>query len=329
MEVLILNGNEVQGLLSMEEVIEYVEKAFKEKGENRVQMPPKIYLYFERYKGDLRAMPAYLNSLDIAGIKIVNSHPNNKGKGLPTVMAVIELVDPKSGSPLAIMDGTLITSFRTGASSAVATKYLANEEAHILGIVGAGAQALPQISAISKVRKIEEIRIFDIDRRASDGLALQLKESGIDSVIIDEDPRILAENSDIISTLTPSREPILFDGWVKEGTHVNAIGADAPGKQELDPNILKKSKIIVDDLEQTVHSGEINVPISQGILLKEEIYGELGEIVAGKKLGRTSKSEITVFDSTGLAILDVITAYYIYRKAVEKGIGKTLQLIIP
>ena len=327
MDTLILTGEEVERLLNMKKVVDDVELAFREKGMNRVQMPPKIYLYFKKYNGDLRAMPAYLESLDIAGVKIVNSHPLNKREGLLTVMAVIELVDPQNGLPIAVMDGTLITAFRTGASSAVATKYLAREDSRVLGIIGAGAQALPQIEAISIVRDIEEIRIFDIDRYASDRLASKLKEKSFDNVKIDDNPRKLAENSDIITTLTPSKEPIIFDDWIMEGTHINAIGADAPGKQELDPNILRRSKIVVDDLEQTVHSGEVNVPLSKGLISKDEIYAELGEIVAGKKLGRESDEEITVFDSTGLAILDVITAYFVYKKALEHKYGKKIDLI--
>ena len=209
----------------------------------------------------------------------------------------------------------------------MATKYLARENSKVLGIVGAGAQALPQIEAISLVRNIEEIRIFDIDRNASDRLALKLKEKNFDSVKIDDNPRKLAENSDIITTVTPSKEPIIFDDWIIEGTHINAIGADAPGKQELDPNILKRSKIVVDDFEQTVHSGEVNVPISKGLILKNDIYAELGEIVAGKKPGRENDIEITVFDSTGLAILDVITGYYVYKEALRQNYGKRIDLI--
>lgn len=327
MDTLILTGNEVEKLLDMRKVINNVEWAFREKGMNRVQMPPKIYLYFKKYEGDLRAMPAYLESLDIAGVKIVNSHPLNRKEGLLTVMAIIELVDPKNGFPIAVMDGTLITAFRTGASSAVATKYLARENAKILGIIGAGAQALSQIEAISIVRNIEEIRIFDIDRNASDRLALKLKEKGFDNVKIDDNPRKLAENSDIITTLTPSKKPIIFDDWIMEGTHINAVGADAPGKQELDPNILKRSKIVVDDFQQTIHSGEVNVPISKGLISKKEIYAELGEIVTGKKPGRESDKEITVFDSTGLAILDVITGYYVYKEALKQNYGKRINLI--
>jgi len=327
-EVLLLTYEDVSRLLSITDVIRYVEEAFREKGLNRIQMPPKIYLDFYKYNGDLRVMPAYFESLDIAGVKIVNSHMNNRKYGLPTVMALIEIVEPKTGKPLAVMDGTLITLFRTGAASAVATKYLANKDSRVLGIVGAGAQSYTQVEAITSVMTIEEVRIFDINRQAADKLATYISERRlVKEVVIDNDIRTLSQNSDIITTLTPSRSPLVFLEWVKESVHFNAIGADAPGKQELDPRILKTGKIIVDDIEQTIHSGEINVPISKGILSKEDIYGELGEIVAGLKPGRIKKEEITIFDSTGLAILDVITGYYVYKRAIDNNIGIKSNLI--
>ncbi|MDH5438677.1 MAG: ornithine cyclodeaminase family protein, partial [Candidatus Bathyarchaeota archaeon] len=137
------------------------------------------------------------------------------------------------------------------------------------------------------------------------------------------------ESSDVVATVTPSRQPIVMADWVKPGTHINAMGADAPGKQELSPEILKKAKIVVDDLEHCSHSGEINVPLAQGLISKEDIYGEIGEIVLGRKPGRTSPSEITVFASTGVAIQDIAVAEIVYRKAVMQGFGTKIDLTGP
>ena len=328
MGILILSWKEVDELLDMEEVIRSVEAAFAEKGVGKVQMPPKIYLNFNRYSGDLRSMPAYLETADIAGVKVVNVHMENRSIGLPTVMATVELVDPRNGKPLAILDGTKITSYRTGAASAVATKYLARKNSKVLGIIGAGSQSRTQVKAISEVTELEEVYIYDVDKRASERLSEYIKEENISSKIyIESRIQDAVREADIVTTVTPSRSPILFFEWLKEGTHINAIGADAPGKQELDPEILKKGKIVVDDLEQTLHSGEINVPLSSGIIRKEDIYAELGEIVVGKKIGRTSDSETTIFDSTGLAILDVAVGNLIYQKAVKEKRGTTLDLI--
>ncbi|MGQ9780637.1 MAG: alanine dehydrogenase [Nitrososphaeria archaeon] len=326
--ILVLTWREIDELLDMGEVIRSVEVVFGEKGAGKVQMPPKIYLNFNRYSGDLRAMPAYLEAADVAGVKIVNFHLRNRESGLPSVMAVIELVDPKNGRPLAILDGTKITSYRTGAASAVATKYLARGDSKVLGIVGAGTQSMAQVEAISKVANLEEVHIYDLSEQSSKRLGEYVEERKIASkVYIESRVHDAVRKADVVTTVTPSRSPILFLGWLKEGTHINAIGADAPGKQELDPEILKRGKIIVDDIEQTLHSGEINKPISSGIIKREDIYAELGEIVIGKKKGRTSDSEITIFDSTGLAILDIAVGNSIYQKAISENKGTTIDLV--
>lgn len=326
-EMRVLDYSDVRVLLRMGDAIELVERAFKEKGLGRVQMPTKTYLFFDKYNGDLRTMPAYFQYLDIAGVKIVNSHPNNPIKyGLPTVMAIIILVDPKTGKPLCLMDGTLITGVRTGAAVAVATKYLARKNSRVVGIIGAGSMAPYSIEALHHVMKIEDIKIFDINKSRAERLAKEVKLNYNISTNVVEKCSDVVKDVDVLVTLTPSREPIVKNEWVSEGIHINAMGADAPGKEELDPMILKRAKIIVDDMEQAIHSGEVNVPISKNILQPNEIYGELGEIIVGKKPGRVYDNEITVFDSTGLAIQDVITAWYVYEEAEKKGLGKRITL---
>jgi len=145
--------------------------------------------------------------------------------------------------------------------------------------------------------------------------------------VVKTSPKEAVRDADIITTTTPSRKPILMNEWITEGVHINCIGADAPGKQELDPAILKRAKIVVDDYEQAIHSGEVNVPISQGIITRNDIYAELGEIVSGKKKGREKEEEITIFTSTGLAIQDTVTAYLVYDMAVRIGIGARMEIV--
>jgi alanine dehydrogenase len=325
--MLILTKREVEKILPLREikkVIKTVEKAFFDFSQGIAQMPPKMYLIFREFDGDLRIMPAFSKRILMAGTKIVNVHPQNPKKGLLSVMAVIVLNDPKTGMPLALMDGTWITALRTGAASAVATKYLARKNAKTLGVVGAGFQAITQIAAISKVRKIKEILVYDIREEAVQRLAkilakekIKIKKGKLEEVC----------QKDILVTATPAREPIVKKEWIKPGTHINAIGADAPGKEELDPEILKGAKIVVDCWEQASHSGEINVPLAKGLIKKENIFGELGEIVSGKKSGREKEEEITIFDSTGLAIQDLYTATLVYREAKRKKIGKEIKII--
>lgn len=320
--MLILSQKEIKKIAPLKrikEVIDAVEQAFSDYAQARVQMPPKSYLYFKEEEGDLRIMPAFSLRLKMAGTKIVNVHPNNHKEGLPTVMATIILNNPRNGMPLAFMDGTYITGLRTGAAGAVAVKYLAKKNAQTLGVIGAGQQAIYQIAAITKVRKIKEIFVFDINEKAIRRLASVL---GREKIKIKKANLVEVVKKDILVTTTPSRKPIIRKEWVLPGTHINAIGADAEGKEELDPMILKEGKIIIDDWTQASHSGEINIPLKKGIIQKEDIYSSLGEIAAGKKVGRENDREITIFDSTGLAIQDLYTADLIYQKAKKRKTTK-------
>ena len=322
----VLNRREVEQTLSMSEVLELVEKAFEERGLKRVQMPPKAYLFFSKFGGDLRVMPAYLEGMDQAGVKLVNVHPSNPTKyGLPTLLATIVLFDPETGVPISIMDGTGITAMRTAAASGVATKHLARKDARVLGIIGAGYQGPFQLEALNEVMKIEAVKIFDMVGKKADDLAAMAREKfGLDvsSVAAAEEA---VRGSDVLVTATPSKTPIVQSEWVAKGTHINAIGADAPGKEELEAAILSRAKIVIDDWEQASSSGEINVPLSKKVITRANIYAEIGEIVAGAKPGRVSQDEITVFDLTGLAIHDVITAWRAYEVAEEKGIGREIE----
>lgn len=313
--VLILGGDEVKELLNMREAVQAVELAFKLRAEGKTVMPPKIYLDLPEYHGDFRAMPAYIN--ESAGLKWVSVYPDNWRDNLPSVMATIILCDPNTSCPLAIMDGTYITSLRTGAAGAVAVKYLARRDSSVIGLIGAGMQARMQMLAISEVfPSLEEVKVFDNRRDVGLKFAEEMQAKlGIKIRPVETIEE--AAKADIVVTVTPSREPLVKGEYIMPGTHINAIGADAKGKQELETGLLKKAKVIVDDIEQASHSGEINVPLSQGAIKTDDIYGTLGEVVAGLKKGRESDQEITVFDSTGLAIQDIICAKLVYDKAKE------------
>lgn len=315
----------------MKEVIGAVELAFREKGFGRVQMPPKKYLFFNKYSGNLMVMPSYLEGMDISAVKTVNVHPHNREKyGMPTIMAIIILVDPKSGFPLAIMGGTTITNMRTGAAGGIAAKYLARKNSKVVGLIGAGAQARTQLMALLEVfGSFDEVRVWSRseETRVRFKREAMAKYGHLCKIRDVERIEDAVRGADIIVTATPSRTPLVIDEWVQPGVHFNCIGVDAPGKEELDPLILKRAKIVVDDLEQASYSGEINVPLSMGIISRRDIWAEIGEIVAGTKPGRENDEEITVFVSTGLAVQDAVTANLVYQKALEKGIGKKISLV--
>ena len=318
MPTLLVNKKEVQNLIDMREVITVVETAFRDWTEGKGEMPSKVYLKVK--DGDFRAMPAALPGA--AGMKWVNVHTGNPAKGLPTVMAVLIYNDPATGYPLAIMDATEATAFRTAATSAIASKYLARKDSRTLGIVGAGRQSYYHIIAHQQIFKLNEIRVWDILPGATERLIESLKNMPIKKCSIEE-----VVKADIVCTLTPAQHPVVEKKWLVPGTHINAVGADAEGKEELEPAILNEALLVVDDLRQASHAGEINVPVSKGLLKKGQIYAELGEIIAGRKKGRTDNQTITLFDSTGLAIEDIAVAKLLYNKALKTGTGFSVSLV--
>ena len=317
-EVLLLGGREIKELLSMGEALKAVEQSFRLQTNGETIMPPKLYLDLPQYQGDFRAMPAYVDGA--AGVKWVSVYPDNWRQNLPSIVATIILSDPSTGYPLAIMDATYITNIRTGAAGGVAVKYLARKDSTIIGFVGAGVQAKTQLLAIIEVLpQIKEVKVFDLDRDISQKYVDEMMAKlgvNIHPVETVQD----ATEADIVVTTTPSKKPVVKKQHIKPGTHINAIGADAKGKQELEADLLRSGKIIVDDIEQASHSGEINVPLSEGIMKIEDIYGTLGEVVANVKKGREDNEEITIFDSTGLAIEDVVCAKIVYDKAKKRGV---------
>ena len=318
MSTLLLDRKAIKSLIEMSDVINVVEEAFRMCGEGGGKMPAKTYLSLEH--GDFRAMPAALPGS--AGVKWVNVHPENPSRGLPSIMAILVYNDPETGYPLAIMDATEITAYRTGAAAAIASKYLARRDSHTIGIIGAGFQAHTQILAHAELFNPIALNIYDVSKAAVDELTQSLSQFSIKHCSIQG-----AVASDIICTLTPSRSPILKKEWITPGTHINAVGADAPGKQELDPSLIKEALVVVDDLEQASTRGEINVPIQKGTYSIGDIYGTLAEIVAGEKKGRTDNSAITVFDSTGIAVEDIAVARLLFEKAKQAGGYPSIELV--
>lgn len=318
MPTLLLNTDAVRDLLNMSDVMRVVEQAFRDWAEGKGKMPTKAYLVLDQ--GDFRAMAAALPAA--VGMKWVNVHPQNPSRGLPTIMAIIIYSDPETGYPLAIMDATDITAYRTGATAAIAAKYLARQDSHTLGIIGAGRQAYTQIVAHAQVFDLKRIKVFDYSRAAVEKLTGFFVEYPLVDCSLEE-----AAASDIVCTLTPARVPFLKKEWIIRGTHINAVGADAEGKEELEPSILKDAMVVVDDLGQASAAGEINVPIRKGLLAIDQVYGTLDEIIAGRKQGRRDENVTTVFDSTGLGIEDIAVAKLIYEKAKQAGNYMSMDIV--
>jgi alanine dehydrogenase len=328
---LLLNPEDVSANARMAELVPALADAFAAYERGDALMPAKSYIDLPRYDGDFRSMPAYLEvrdaalggSWDAAGIKWVNVHPGNPDEGLPTVMGTMVYADPSNGLPLAVMDGTTLTRLRTGAAAAVATDHLAVPDAGSLGIVGAGVQSYTQLEGVATVRPIREVVVADVDDTAVDRFVERFENR----FTVRHGSVAEAAACDVLSTVTPVEEPIVPREAVGPHTHVNAMGADAAGKHELADDLLSNAKLVVDDYEQTTHSGEINVPWNKGVLTDADLHAELGEVVVGSKAGRENGDGVTVFDSTGLAIQDVAAAHVVYEHARENGNGYPFQLV--
>ena len=312
-----LTQSDVRSALTMEAAVAAVEEAFAAHARGETMMPAKVYLDLAKYNGDFRAMPSYAPGS--AGVKWVNSHPDNPGRhGLPTVLGMYILSDPVTAAPLAVMDATWLTAARTGAAAGVASRHLARPGAKSVGFVGCGVQAHTALAALRVV--LEEVEVLAHDSRAEIAEAFAAEVGGR-AVSASE-----ACGCDIVCTATPSRTPVVERAWIGPGTHINALGADGPGKQELDGAILRDARIVIDDPHQAEGGGEINVPLARGELAMADVHATLGEVIIAAKPGREG-DEITVFDSTGLAIQDVAVARIVYDQAERTGLGRRIDFL--
>jgi alanine dehydrogenase len=320
---LYLTQEEVKQVLDMKSTLEAVESGFKEMGNENIEMPPRVYLHFE--KGVLIAMPAYMPGLNAAGTKIVTVHPENKqAHNLPAVIARIILNNPENGVPLAIMDGTYITALRTGAAGATGIKYLSRKDSKVAGICGLGVQGRSQVMGLLEVRPgIKKVKVYDLIPEAKTAFIKEMSGTYPDTEFLTVDSaEVAARNSDIVITCTPSPEPFIDGEWLKPGCHVSAIGADTGAKRELMTNVITKcDKLVVDFIPQAFVTGDFAKPKEEGVVSEEDIYSELGKIVSGHNPGRETSNEVTLFKATGLAIQDVGTAYKVYQLALDKGVG--------
>jgi alanine dehydrogenase len=319
---LILGRHDVEQLLSMEIAMHAVEEAFLEDGRGTTQVPERIALWFEDLHGVIGVMPGYLKGLQAAGVKIICHHEQNRAKyDLPASAGLVVYHNPLTGVPLAVMDCAYITAMRTGAATGVSAKYLARENAKVVGILGAGAIALPQVAAIAKVRDLSRVKVHDLDSAAANRLVRAVKDMGLQADAVDS-PRDVCRDVDILVTCTPARSALVRGDWVEKGMHIAAVGADMPHKRELDSGVYARAdKWVTDILSQALVTGEIAQALVDGAITENSMHATLGEIVAGRKKGRENDAEVTVFKSTGMAIQDIATAKRIYELAKQKGLG--------
>jgi alanine dehydrogenase len=317
----------------MTDVLKYVEEAFGlygkyEAGQNAANFSPMVSFPTKVPHTDIDYRAGTIDPIESACTTLGFGYWDNPSNhGLPSVFAYAFLSELATGKPLAFMEGYYVGAMRTGAAGAVASKRLAKKHPHMLGLIGTGSVAKYMLWAhLEQFGKFEQIRAWSRTPARRDEFAKLMKQRFQANVSAVPNPRDAVEGADIVCCCTPSREPIVMDEWVKPGTHINAFGADAPGKQELDPQILKRSKIAVDSLAQCKIGGEIHKALAAGLIRESDVHGSLGEIVNGWKGGRTDDLEVTVMDSTGLSAVDVVCFHRTFEKAVAKGLGTRLEL---
>jgi len=309
---LLINEKTVLRYLTAEAANRLTHQSYVTLGSSKLQLPSKIYLNVPQ--GDFRAMPAYAPIKGgISGIKWVSVFTANPKRGLPVVIGTMLLNDSRTGRCLAVIEANALTAYRTGAAGAVASKAMANASSRVLALVGSGVQSEYQLRCHRAYYDFDEVRVWS--PRLVDALRFARRFKRIARRIIPfKNLQSCVHNADIISTCTPSRRPLLRMNWIKKGAHINAIGADAKGKVELHSRLVKHARVFVDNWQQASHSGEINVHLRRKVISARHIRGTLTEILMHKKRARLSTRDITIFDSTGLAIQDLLLAHYVYSK---------------
>jgi len=328
-KTLILSRTDMLGLLTPAEYVGCVEQAYRMHGEGRYYMDPKGHIVLDKYPGEWEAMPSYIEEPEAAACKWVSIRERNRAKyDLPTVFSILIYTHPETGFPLAICDGSYHTVMRTGAAAAVSAKWMARRNAKRLAIVGAGHMAEGTLATSIDIFPWEEVRVWSRTQATLDYfLATQQPKYPQLNLRISTNLADVVSGADVVVTVTPARGPIVMDEWIAPGTHIAALGADKGGDQELDPKILERARIFVDDIRQCRTDGEINVPLREGLIKEKDIAGEIGEIITGRKSGRVSDSEITLFDSTGIALQDSATVPLEYERAVAAGVGVEKKMI--
>lgn len=338
MKITILGRKELEQVLEMPKVIEGVKAVYKLKSQGGTVVWPLVEHNFTDRNAvmDIRS-GCVLGDIQLHGLKMLNNYPKNADKGLPTFTGMLMVFDSKTGQPLGVMDASYITCMRTGAAGAVGAQALARPDSEVLFVLGAGKQSIFQIAAtlitMPKIRKVyiadglnpDHAKSFASDCPARLAADFGVERRGVEFAPVTDMAAALGE-SDIVITITPAREPVIKKEWIRPGTHFSCIGADMAGKEEIDPQLFMGARIYADDTAQCMRVGEMEIPVKTGVIGSSDIIGEIGQVLAGTVEGRKTEKDITIFDATGLALLDLVTAKAAIQLAEEKHLGTTVEI---
>jgi ornithine cyclodeaminase len=322
----LLTEPEIRSLISPSEALEAAREAFAKFGRGEVVLPEVMFLDIKEHEGEVHGKGAFIQGSPYFCIKVASGFYRNPDRGLPVSSGAVWVFDATTGFLDSILfDNGYLTELRTGAAGALATDLLARRDVRQLGIIGCGAQARYQLESHLGVRKVERVLVFCPTRTHAALFADEMSSAHGVTVEFADGPEEAVRGSDVVVTTTPSHTPVVMDGWVEPGTHLTAIGSDVPDKQELDERILGRAKVVADSLRQCLTQGEIHHAVEAGMIEAESVYGELGEIAAGIKPGRTDDAEITVADLTGVGVLDAAVSRVVVDKAEREGVGRAFE----
>lgn len=349
-KIKVLRREDIENILDIKSVIQGVEEAYVSKARNEADVFPMIFHEFDSGKADMDIKAGHLKGANLYGFKQVSWFGENPEKGLPALLGSMMIFEGDTGRPLGLLDASYITSIRTGAAGAIGIKYLARKNSKNLLMIGTGNQAIFQLAAsLSVLDEIETVAVynprslekaekfvesikdtltndflakFDHDSQAYDEIKKRYDVAfhAVDNI------ENAANNADIIITATPSKHPMIRKEWIREGTHISCIGSDMEGKQEIDEGIFGIARVFVDDIKQSILVGETETAIKKEVIKREDIIGEIGNLLEGRISGRRTDEDVTIFDTTGLAIQDLITAKYALDLAEEKGYGSEVEI---
>lgn len=329
--MLLLNKEDIKKVFDMKDAIDAAKESLSIFSQGKSVVPLRTNIDIPKYEGQSLFMPAYVESLDSAGIKIVSVFPKNIEKGLPSVPAKMILLDGKTGDVICIMDGTYLTQLRTGATSGAAADMLSRKDSKNGALFGTGGQAASQLEAMLTVRNLNIVKVFDIDKERAEAFAERMSgelSRFSTKIVAAESSDDAVNDADIITTVTTSKKAVFNGRLVKKGAHINGVGSYTPVMEELDEYIVQNADKIYMDSKSAVlsESGDFIIPIQKGLIDESKINGELGEVICGKIQGRISEDEITIYETVGIAVMDVVTAYKIYEKAAKAKIGTNVDL---
>lgn len=329
--MIIISEADQKRAVSMVEAMDAVRTALRLYSEGKAVTPVRMAIPTSGRAGTALFMPSLVESVGGLGLKFVSVFPENKLVGKKTIHGVMILSDVETGEPLALLEASYLTMLRTGAASGVATDYLAKKGSGVLGVIGTGGQARGLIDAVIAVREIQELRLYNRTKNKAMQLAEALKQQHLSrcpTIKVADSGDEAADGADIIVTATNSATPVLSREAVSSGAHINGVGSFRPTMQEIPSSVVGDAdKIVVESWEAAMEeSGDLVIPIRDGIVERDPIHAELGEIIGGTKPGRESDEEITFFKSVGLAAMDVVVARMIYDKAIQMGLGQRVNL---